>query len=90
MRLLRRVFREECEAADMPCWMCTRVIDYDAAHDDYANESRFQLDHFFPVSTHPDWAEDPANFRASHAGCNLERGNRAPRGGLGSLSREWV
>lgn len=89
MQRLRRTFREECAAANLPCWLCGQEINYAARPDDHHDTTRFQLDHFFPVSTHMEYAEDPANFRASHALCNQQRGNKMPEGGLGSLSEEW-
>lgn len=72
------------------CWICGMAIDYDAPHDDYKNDDRFQLDHFYPVSTHPELQHDPSNWRPSHAGCNRERGNGSPRPPLGILSRAWT
>jgi hypothetical protein len=87
----RAEFREKCAAEDAACWLCSeRHIDYTAPHDDYANSDRFQLDHFYPVSTHPELQHDPTNFRPSAAGCNLERGNGSPRPPLGTLSRDWT
>jgi hypothetical protein len=88
---LRADFRAESKQANAPCWICQqRTIDYDAPFDDWGNEDRFELDHFFPVSTHPHLQEDPTNFRASHAGCNRDRGNNAPDVDLGTLSRVWA
>lgn len=83
-------FRAECEEHDRRCWICLIPIDYAAPFDDYTNDDRFQEDHFYPVSTHPELQDDPENKRPSHAGCNRERGNGAPNVGLGTLSREWV
>ena len=83
--------KAEWQAEDAPCWICgQQTIDWDAPHDDYGNESRFEYDHYYPASTHPEFYEDPANGRPSHAGCNRERSNKAPNPSLGSLSREWV
>lgn len=83
-------FRAECATDDLPCWICKGLIDYDAPQDDYKNDDRFQRDHFWPASTHPDLYYDPTNWRPSHAGCNRERGNDDVSGGLGILSRQWV
>lgn len=83
---LRKEFRLLSEAIDEPCWLCGRRIDYLLRDADDA----FELDHYFPVSTHPDLVEDPANFRAAHRSCNRARGNRAPRAGLGTTSRRWL
>lgn len=90
MRKLKAEFRAQCEADNSPCWMDGMPIDYTAKFDDYENDDRFELDHYYPASTHPEHYEDPANFRASHAGCNNERSNDAPRAGLGILSRQWI
>ena len=79
----------DCKAADAPCWLCAQDIDYEAALDDYSNDDRFQRDHYYPASTHPELYYDRANWRPSHAGCNRERGNGAPMPALGSLSRAW-
>jgi 5-methylcytosine-specific restriction endonuclease McrA len=86
MRELKRVFRAEREEADAPCWLCGQLINY-AEH---GREDSFELDHYYPASTHPEHYEDPANFRPSHSSCNRERSNKAPRPGLGVLSRNWT
>lgn len=87
MRKLTEEFKAECREADAVCWLCLQLIDYDAdpTIDDYA----FQLDHYFPWSTHKELREDPENFRASHRLCNITRGNELPRPGLGTTSRDW-
>lgn len=73
------------------CWICGQPIDYEAAPDDYSNDDRFELDHYYPVSTHPHLQEDPANFRPAHAGCNRTRGNSSNISSLaGTLSRDWT
>jgi hypothetical protein len=90
MHTLRAEFTAECKADDLPCWICTLGIDYEAPFDDYKNDERFQLDHYLSVSTHPELQEEWSNFRPSHAGCNRDRGNGAPKVDLGVLSREWV
>lgn len=86
----RAEFRAQCEAEHAPCWMCQLPIDYAAAWDDFTNDDRFQEDHFFPVSTHPELEDDPDNKRPSHAGCNRERGNGSPPASIGIPSREWA
>lgn len=92
MHKLREQFKAESKAADAPCWLCDGdvAIDYDAPFDDYANDLRFQLDHFFPVSEYPELQEVYEHFRASHAGCNRDRSNGAPNLDLGIPSREWT
>ena len=86
----RAEFRANCADSDVPCWICGQPIDYDALPTDYKNPSRFNLDHYFPWSTHPELREDPSNFRASHAGCNDRRQDKSPQQGLGVLSRQWA
>jgi hypothetical protein len=86
----RADFRAECEKKKLVCWICGMAIDYDAPFDDYHNDDRFQEDHFWPVSTHPELQHDPANKRPSHAGCNRERGNGAPIASLGTPSQDWT
>lgn len=86
----RDKFKATCKAEGAACWLCGQNhIDYEAPHDDYKNDDRFQLDHFYPVSTHPELQHDPDNFRPSAAGCNRERSNGTPRPSLGILSRRW-
>ncbi len=86
MKAGRKTFRAECEAADEPCWICTQRINYAASQYD---EDTFELDHFHPVSTHPELAEDPTNWRAAHRRCNQVRGADTMRAELGTLSRAW-
>ena len=92
-RMLRANFRAACAAFVNPdgsigahCWLCGKPIDYalPAGH-----PQAFNLDHAYPVSTHPELAEDPANFRPSDADCNLRRGDRAPFIELGTPSEDW-
>src|SRR5699024_9558751 len=84
---LRKDFREHSANTNAPCWLCKQPIDYRI---EWPEDDAFELDHLYPVSTHPEHAEDPANFRASHRLCNLQRSNRMPTGGLGNPSRKWV
>lgn len=86
----RAEFRAECEENDDHCWICGLPIDYAASWDDWANDDRFQEDHYWPVSTHPHLQDDPDNKRPSHAGCNRERGNGSPVVDLGIPSRVWA
>lgn len=82
---LRRRFREECEAEDRRCWLCGLPIAYGMP----GNHDSFELDHYFVVSRHPQFVDDPANFRASHSRCNRVRGDGNGPVSLGSLSRAW-
>lgn len=88
MRGLKKTFRTECEAANEPCWLCGQAIDYTAPPE---TADAFEYDHFHPVSTHPQLAEDPANARASHSSCNRSRGDTDPADLLtvGQQSRTW-
>ncbi len=87
----RAAFRAKCAAEQAVCWICKQDhIDYDAPYDDWGNGDRFELDHFFPVSTHPELQHDPTNFRASAHDCNNDRGNGPPRPGIGIPSQAWT
>ena len=80
-------YREKCKRDQPPCWLCGQAIDYDTT-DPYSPDS-LQVDHMFPVSTHPDLAADQENMRPSHAGCNLSRGNSMTLPELGTTSCDW-
>ena len=86
-RRLRSEFRDECEAAGAPCWLCREDIDYElpSGHPD-----SWSLDHAHPRKTHPELIDDPENFRASHLECNRRRRETEPDAGLGIPSRQWV
>lgn len=86
-RQARRRFRAACEKAGVPCHLCGDRIDY--ALPDGKDPNAFECDHFYPVSTHPNLAYDPANFRASHMNCNRSRGSADVVQVLGVPSREW-
>lgn len=86
-RQLRKTFRSNCEQNNTPCWLCSQPIDYTIP---WPEEQSFELDHLHPRSTHPQHAEDPANFRASHRACNNKRGNKTPTANLGTLNRQWL
>lgn len=88
MQKLRKEFRTQCETANESCWLCGQPIDYTAPKD---HPDAFELDHYFPVSTHPQLAEDPAGFRPSHRSCNGARGNTDPADilSIGQQSRAW-
>lgn len=87
----RTAYRAACAEATLACWICSQAIDYDAPFDAYSNDDRFELDHYYPVATHPDLQADPANYRPSHAGCNRARGTSSVTSTLaGTLSRDWA
>ncbi|WP_228542423.1 HNH endonuclease [Nocardia sp. XZ_19_369] len=73
-----RAIVADLRARKLPCWRCGQAIAYEAPR--FAPEG-FEADHFYPVSTHPQLALDPANARASHMRCNRSRGNTAPAAG---------
>ncbi|QLQ11166.1 MAG: HNH endonuclease [Nocardioidaceae bacterium] len=82
----RRKFKQRCREHGAVCYHCEQPIDYDAGPDD---PNSFNVDHQFPLSTHPHLAEDPANFLPSCAGCNKARGAGPIRRTLGETSRDW-
>lgn len=86
-RKQRLAFKAQGQADDEPCWICGMGIDYRLDHTD---PQGWQLDHMYPRSTHPEHAEDPANYRHSHSACNNRRGNKMIDADLGRLSRKWL
>lgn len=86
-RKYRARFRAECVRVDAPCHLCGQSIDYDLP--DGQDPDSFEVDHFYPVETHPQLAEDPANFRPSHKSCNGSRGKEPVKPVLGVPSEEW-
>ncbi|HYH13340.1 MAG TPA: hypothetical protein VD789_13365, partial [Thermomicrobiales bacterium] len=88
MRQLKADFQDQCRAADEPCWMDGQPIDYTVPAG--STDDSYELDHYYPASTHPEHYDDPANFRASHALCNRTRSNQAPSADLGAPSRQWA
>ncbi|HJX77284.1 HNH endonuclease [Glutamicibacter sp.] len=86
-RQLRKAFLDACSDKQAQCWLCSMPIDYTIP---WPDDEAFELDHLYPRSTHPEHAEDPANFRASHRRCNNKRSNKMQVGGLGTLKRNWL
>ncbi len=90
---LRLAFFEEGRALDAAgdpeanCWLCHERIDYIAGQG--TTPDSHNLDHYFPVSTHPELQSDPDNFRHSHTLCNQQRGNGAPAIDLGDVMPDW-
>lgn len=85
---LRARLRAEAQARfdageEIVCWLCSLSIDMDLPE---GNPDCWSPDHLYPVSTHPELAEDPANIRDSHSRCNDARGNKTPTNDLGVLS----
>jgi hypothetical protein len=69
------------------CWLCRSAIDYIAAPS--STPDSHNLDHYYPVSTHPELQGDPAGFRHSHFSCNTSRGAKTPSAGLGEPVADW-
>ncbi|MFP7833120.1 hypothetical protein [Marisediminicola sp. LYQ134] len=70
------------------CHICKERIDYEATPN--TTPDSHNLDHYFPVSTHPDLQQDPTNFRHAHMLCNQSRGAKTPGGGgLGEHINDW-
>lgn len=69
-RQARKHFRAQCAQNNRPCWLCGQPIDYTIPwkdpHTGHINDDAFELDHLYPRSTHPEYAEDPGGFRPSH------------------------
>lgn len=93
-KTLRKAFRHECANEEQPdgtigrpCWLCGKPIDYSLP--DNQHPDAFNLDHAYTVAEHPELAEDPANFRASHKDCNELRGDNDPFIQIGSPSEDW-
>ncbi|GAA3947982.1 hypothetical protein [Microbacterium soli] len=69
------------------CWLCGQRVDYTVPPN--STPDSHNLDHFYPVASHPNLQHDPANARHSHQDCNVRRGKDAPMPGIGILSRDW-
>ena len=72
-RVLKDRFRERCQQANAPCWLCDQAINYEAK---WTDPSSFEADHFKPVSTPPHLALMIGTLRPSHQSCNRSRGNK--------------
>ena len=69
------------------CWLCGQRIDYTVpAH---TTSDSHNLDHYHPVSEHPELQHDRTNFRHACMTCNTSRGKRAPSPGLGEAAPDW-
>ena len=90
---LRATFKQQSADNNTPCHICGQPIDYTIPwkdQDGTVNDDAFELDHIYPVSTHPEHAEDPAGFRASHRACNRKRSNKLTYTGIGQTTRVWT
>ena len=81
-----RAMKDALKARRLPCHLCGQPIAYDAPPND---PESFEADHYYPVSTHPHLANDPANLRASHSRCNRSRGNQAAQTGTWATAEDW-
>lgn len=88
--LARAEYHAACVKIGAPCHLCGQPIDYSVPSGGARGGAEaFELDHFYPVSTHVHLAADPANFRPSHARCNVARRNSPVVPTLGLPSEEW-
>lgn len=98
MGTLRKQFYEAGRAASLAddkatrdtsnCWLCHLPINYDAPPS--STPDSHNLDHYYPVDTHPELQEDPSNFRHAHFLCNIKRSNKLiDGGGLGEPVEAW-
>lgn len=79
---------DETERLMAACWLCHQPIDYTVTAN--TTPDSHNLDHYYPVGSHPELQTDPANFRHSHALCNTQRSNRiVDGGGLGEAVPKW-
>lgn len=85
LKLAKR-YRAQCEDVQAPCHLCGQGIDYTIPAGEVGS---FEVDHFYPVNTHPELFRDSANFRPSHKECNASRGDEPVTPRLGQPSEEW-
>lgn len=83
----RRTFFNQGKEQNAPCWLCGQPIDYEAGQGTTADSH--ELDHYHPVSTHPELQHDPSNFRHAHKQCNRQRSNKRPLADLGERVAKW-
>lgn len=83
-RVLRQVFRNQCQAVRAVCHICEGAIDYLLP---YGHPMAFELDHYVPVSVDESLALNPTNFRASHSQHNRMRGAGAS---VSAAADGWV
>ena len=92
-RAAQQKFKARAAAANLPCNICGHPIDYSLPHNDEwgsVNMGAFELDHLYAVATHKELELDPANFRATHAGCNRAKGNNRQAAKTNPTTRQWV
>lgn len=69
------------------CWLCNQAVDM--TNPDPHDDGAYEVDHVYPVSTHPELADDPDNLRDSHRGCNNERSTNMEAVNVGWNSMDW-
>lgn len=89
-RTVRKQAFERDLAANAPCWICGKPIDYTAQ----SGPDSWQPDHVLTVHDFPQYALDVTNLKPSHARCNNQRGQadkaeRKRSRELGEPSEDW-
>jgi hypothetical protein len=82
-----KAFFEQGKRDNAPCWLCGQPISYDVPPG--TTPDSHELDHYYPVSTHPELQDDPTAWRHSHRLCNEKRSNNTPMPGLGDTITDW-
>lgn len=75
----RRIKAEVLARRTPFCCRCGQPVDYslpDIGIDGKPNMDAVTVEHLFPVSTHPELAEDLASLSVSHRRCNISAGNQ--------------
>lgn len=86
--------KAEVYARREPCIRCGQPVNYALPYIDPTtgrpDPHAKSVDHFpHPLSTHPHLAEDPANCRAAHLGCNWSAGASGEQRGVAETSEDW-
>ena len=88
MARIRPQFRQQGAQTQAPCWICTMPIDY--TNTDQNDDDTWEPDHFYPRSTHPQFAEDPTNLRHSHQAVTANAPTKhTDMHTLGTPTRNW-
>ena len=86
-RTLKREFRARCQATNAVCWRCRQPINYRAQPQ---APDAFEVDHKYPVSTHPDLAYQVHLWRPSHSRCNRSAGANPPPTAARWVRANWT
>lgn len=92
-RAAQQRFKRYAASHNLPCNECGHPINYTIPHNDEwgtVNIESFELDHLYSFAEHPELELDPANFRATHAGCNRAKGNNRKTPKNNPNTRAWV